>query len=177
MPHYIRAYVPGGSYFFTVALLERHRCLLTEHVDVLRAAFISVWRQRPFHIDAIVVLPDHLHCLWTLPPDDADYSTRWRLIKTSFARTLAPGERLSDRRQKKGERGIWQRRFWEHTIRDQRDFNIHCDYIHYNPVKHGYVARVADWPHSSFQRFVENGTYPLDWAGDPETIAATGFGE
>ncbi len=132
MPHYVRAYIPGGSYFFTVALLERRRHLLTEHIDALRAAFVSVRRQRPFHIDAIVVLPDHLHCLWTLPPDDADYSTRWRLIKASFARTLAPGERLSARRQQKGERGVWQRRFWEHAIRDQRDFERHCDYIHYN---------------------------------------------
>ena len=177
MPHYIRTYVPGGSYFFTVALLERHRRLLTEHVDTLRAAFVSVRRERPFQIDAIVVLPDHLYCLWTLPPDDANYSTRWRLIEASFARSMAPGERLSDRRPQKGERGIWQCRFWEHALRDQRDFNIHCDYIHYNPVKHGHVTRVADWPHSSFHRCVENGTYPSDWAGDPELADVAGFGE
>ena len=177
MPHYVRAYVPGGSYFFTVTLLERHRRLLTEHVAALRAAFVSVRRQRPFHIDAIVVLPDHLHGLWTLPPDDADYSTRWRLIKAAFARTLAPGERLSARRPQKGERGVWQRRFWEHALRDQRDFNIHCDYIHYNPVKHGHVTRVADWPHSSFHRFVENGIYPPDWAGYPKPADVAGFGE
>jgi putative transposase len=177
MPHYIRAYVPGGSYFFTVALLERRRRLLTEHIDALRAAFASVRRERPFHIDAIVVLPDHLHCLWTLPPDDVDYSTRWRLLKALFARTLSPGERLSERRQQKGERGVWQRRFWEHVIRDQRDFNTHCDYLHYNPVKHGHVTRVADWPYSSFHRFVENGTYPLDWAGNPELLNVAGFGE
>jgi putative transposase len=177
MPHYLRAYVPGGSYFFTVALLERRRCLLTQHIDVLHAAFAAVRRQRPFHIDAIVILPDHLHGLWTLPPDDADYSTRWRLIKAAFARSIAPGERLSERRQPKGERGIWQRRFWEHAIRDQRDFNTHCDYISYNPVKHGHVARVVDWPYSSFHRFVENGIYPSNWAGDPEWADIVGFGE
>ncbi|HSA46945.1 MAG TPA: transposase [Candidatus Competibacteraceae bacterium] len=177
MPHYVRAYTPGGSYFFTVALLERRRHLLTEHINALRTAFTSVRRQRPFRIDAIVVLPDHLHGLWTLPPDDADYSTRWRLIKASFARSIALGERLSDRRQQKGERGIWQRRFWEHAIRDPQDFEHHCDYIHYNPVKHGLVTRVADWPHSSFHRFVENGVYPLDWAGHPELTDAAGFGE
>ncbi|MGB4947019.1 MAG: transposase [Candidatus Competibacter denitrificans] len=102
MPHYLRAYVSGGSYFFTVALLERCRCLLTEHIDSLRTAFSSVRRQRPFHIDAIVILPDHLHSLWTLPPDDADYSTRWRLIKAAFCRSVKSGERLSKRRQGSG---------------------------------------------------------------------------
>ncbi|BBL70644.1 REP-associated tyrosine transposase [Methylogaea oryzae] len=118
MPHYIRAYVPGGCYFFTVGLLERRRGLLTENIDALRAAFRAVRAQRPFRIDAIVVLPDHLHCLWTLPPGDTDYSTRWRLIKSAFSRAIAPGERLSDRRLLKKERGLWQRRFWEHAIRD-----------------------------------------------------------
>jgi putative transposase len=164
MPNYIRAYVPGGSYFFTVALLERHRRLLTEHLDVLREAFRSVRNQRPFRIDAIVILPDHLHCLWTLPPKDTDFSTRWRLIKSSFSRAIAPGERLSARRQTKHERGIWQRRFWEHAIRDQRDLDAHFDYLHYNPVKPGWVRRVADWPHSSFHRCVRLGLYPSNWA-------------
>jgi putative transposase len=109
-------------------------------------------------------LPNHLHCIWTLPKDDTDYSTRWRLIKTLFSRSILPGEHLSARRRKKQERGIWQRRFWEHTIRDQRDFEKHVDYIHYNPVKHGLVKRVADWEYSSFQRFVQSGVYPLEWA-------------
>jgi putative transposase len=168
MPHYIRAHVPGGSYFFTVALLERRRCLLTTNIDALRQAFRSVHNQRPFRSDAIVILPDHLHCLWTLPPNDADFSTRWRLIKSFFTRAIAPGERLSARRQMKHERGIWQRRFWEHAIRDQRDFDAHIDYIHYNPVKHGWVPRVADWPHSSFHRFVRSGLYPLEWAALPD---------
>jgi putative transposase len=137
MPDYVRAYVPGGSYFFTVALLERRRRLLAENIEALREAFGSVRDRRPFRTDAVVILPDHLHCLWTLPPNDSDFSTRWRLIKSSFARAIAPGERLSTRRQMKHERGVWQRRFWEHAIQDQRDYDTHLDYIHFNPVKHG----------------------------------------
>jgi len=169
MPNYIRAYVPGGSYFFTVALLERRRCLLTENIDTLREAFRSIKTQRPFKIEAIVILPDHLHCIWTLPQNDTDFSTRWRLIKTSFSRSIVPGERLSTRRQLKQERGIWQRRFWEHAIRDQRDFDNHLDYIHYNPVKHGLVKCVADWPYSSFHNFVRLGQYPLEWTAPVDT--------
>jgi putative transposase len=165
MPHYRRAHVPGGSYFFKVALLERRRSLLTAHIDALRAAFRSVHIQRPFRIDAIVILPDHLHCIWTLPPKDADFSTRWRLIKSSFARVVAPGERLSPRRRTKHERGIWQPRFWEHAIRDQRDFDAHLDYIHFNPVKHGWVSRVADWPHSSFSSIRALGVVPTGMGG------------
>jgi Transposase and inactivated derivatives len=164
MPNYVRAYVPGSSYFFTVALLERRRSLLTENIDALHQAFRAVRHQRPFWIEAIVILPDPLHCLWTVPPDEADFATRWRLIQSSFAHAIASGERLSTRRQMKHERGIWQRRFWEHAIRDQRDFDAHLDYIHYNPVKHGWALRVADWPHSSFHHFVRLGLYPLEWA-------------
>lgn len=164
MPHYICAYVPGGTYFFTVNLLERKRCLLVEHIEALRNAFRIVKQQRPFRIDAIVILPDHLHCIWAMPPDDCDYSTRWRLIKSAFSGAIEPGERISRRRQVKSERGIWQRRFWEHAIRDQDDFDRHFDYIHYNPVKHGWVEKVSDWPHSSFHRFVRLGFYPENWA-------------
>lgn len=165
MPRYVRALIPGGSFFFTVALLERQRTLLVDHIDDLRAAFRQVRAERPFHIDAIVILPDHLHCIWQLPPDDADFSTRWRRIKSVFSRSIDPGERLSERRRAKGERGIWQRRFWEHSLRDERDFAAHIDYIHFNPVKHGHVTRVIDWPHSSFHRYVKAGVYPEDWAG------------
>ena len=164
MPNYIRTYIPGGTYFFTVAILERQRHLLTDHINDLRTAFRQVKAQRPFKIEAIVILPNHLHCLWTLPPQDVDYSTRWRLIKSAFAKSIAQEERLSSRRQKKQERGIWQRRFWEHAIRDQVDFEAHLDYIHYNPVKHGWVERAADWPHSSFHQFVNLGLYPSEWA-------------
>ena len=170
MSQYIRAFIPGGTFFFTVALLNRDQRLLVEHIELLRAAFKQVQASRPFTTDAIVVLPDHLHCIWTLPPGDGDFSTRWRLIKGAFARQIAAeGERLSERREKKNERGIWQRRFWEHVIRDERDFAAHADYIHYNPVKHGHAANAAEWPHSSFHKFVKVGIYDPEW-GASETI-------
>jgi len=166
MPQYIRAFVPGGAFFFTVTLLERRRKLLTENIDHLREVFEGARRRRPFTIEAIVILPDHLHCIWTLPAGDADFSTRWHDIKARFAAQIPREERLSTRRLQKGERGIWQRRFWEHVIRDEADYARHVDYIHYNPVKHRQVTRVADWPYSSFQRYVERGFYNLDWAAD-----------
>jgi len=168
MANYTRAYVPGGCYFFTVALLERRRALLTEHIGALGEVIRSVRARRPFAMNAIVVLPDHLHCIWTLPPDDADFSTRWRLIKTAFARRVPATERLSARRAAIGERGVWQRRFWEHAIRDAVDYERHVDYIHFNPVKHGHVRRAVDWPHSSFHRYVRAGLLPADWAADPD---------
>ncbi len=165
MPRYARAWVPGGTFFFTVALLERHRHLLTEHIDALRSAFRTVRHQRPFTIDAIVILPDHFHTIWTLPPGDADFSTRMRLIKAAFSRSIPRTERLSQRRAVKGERGVWQRRFWEHVIRSEQDWCRHVDYIHYNPVKHGHVRHVRNWPHSTFHRYVRLGVYPIDWGG------------
>jgi putative transposase len=164
--NYRRNFVPGGSFFFTVNLADRRSRLLTEKIDLLRSAFRYVALHHPFSIDAVVVLPEHLHCIWTLPPGDADFATRWRLIKTEFSRHVAAGERRSLNRAAKGERGIWQRRFWEHTLRDETDFERHCDYIHFNPVKHGHVARVSDWPYSSFQKFVRLGVYPLGWGGN-----------
>lgn len=166
MPNYIRAHVPGGTFFFTLTLLDRRQRLLVEHIDLLRDSFASVLQQRPARIDAIVVLPDHLHCIWTLPADDADFSTRWRLIKGRFASGLPRVENEPLRRAARHERGIWQRRFWEHAIRDERDFAAHVDYVHFNPVKHGHVQRVADWPYSSFRRWVARGVYPEDWGGD-----------
>jgi putative transposase len=171
MPRYTRTFLPGGTFFFTVALLERRRQLLVERIDLLRRCFVNARRARPFKVDAIVIMPDHLHCIWTLPHDDADFSSRWHTIKSDFSCGIEPGERLSERRQKKGERGIWQRRFWEHTIRDERDFERHVDYIHFNPVKHGHVSRAADWPYSSFRRYVERGIYSTDW-GAAEDVRA-----
>jgi putative transposase len=128
MPQYIRAFVPGGTFFFTVTLLERRRKLLTENIDSLREVFKAARRRRPFTIEAIVILPDHLHCIWTLPSGDADFSTRWHDIKARFAAQISGGERLSGRRVKKGERGIWQRRFLEHVIRDEGDYERHINY-------------------------------------------------
>jgi len=161
MPQYIRAFVPGGTFFFTVTLLERRRKLLTENIDHLREAFKSARRRRPFTIEAMVILPDHLHCIWTLPTGDADFSARWHDIKARFSAQITRGERLSARRLQKGERGIWQRRFWEHVIRDEGDYERHVNYIHYNPVKHGHVTRVADWAYSSFHSYVERGIYSV----------------
>ncbi len=176
MANYRRNFLSGGSFFFTVNLAERRLRLLTTHIDLLRQAFRDVRRRHPFDIAAIVVLPDHLHAVWTLPEDDADFARRWRLIKTIFSRGLAVGERISASRAGKAERGIWQRRYWEHTLRDEADFARHMDYIHFNPVRHGHVDRVKDWPYSSFHRMVRLGIYPLDWAGDA-TDNASSFGE
>ncbi len=165
MPQYRRHRIQGGTYFFTVVLANRRTALLTEHIDKLRGAFADVKAKHPFHIDAIVVLPDHLHCIMTLPKNDDDFSLRWRQIKSAFSRRIPHGEYRSRSRQRKGERGIWQRRFWEHAIRDDVDWQRHVDYVHYNPVKHGWVDKVRHWPYSSFHRFVARGMYPEDWGG------------
>jgi putative transposase len=147
----------GPRGFFAVNLARRkNNRLLVERFDVLREAFNTVRVRHPYRMDALVVMPDHLHCLWTLPPGDTDFSTRWGLIKTHFSRAIGNGERRSPSRIARGERGLWQRRFWEHLTRD---------YIHWNPVKHGWVRRVADWPHSTFHDHVTRGIYPADWGG------------
>jgi putative transposase len=112
-----------------------------------------------------VVLPDHLHCVWTLPPEDADYASRWKNIKMAFSRQIPATEALSDVRARLDERGIWQRRYWEHTIRDERDYETHVNYCHINPLKHGLVTAVCDWPFSTFHRYVQEGVYTADWAG------------
>ena len=163
MPDYRRNRVPGGTFFFTVNLLDRSSGLLVTHVDALREAVREVRRRSTFHIDAWVVLPDHMHCIWTLPSDDDDYSGRWRALKTLFSKAIPRTERRSLVRQRRGERGIWQRRFWEHTIRDDADYASHMDYVHFNPVKHRLAEHAADWPYSSFRRAVAHGFYPLDW--------------
>ena len=121
----------------------------------------------PFRIDAIVVLPEHLHAIWTLPPGDKSLGLRRGLMKSRFPCAIPPGECLRESRMWRGERGIWQRRFWEHQIRDEADLAAHIDYIHYNPVKHGCVARVRDWRHSTFHRYVAKGWYGIDWGSSP----------
>ena len=165
MSNYRRVRMPGGTYFFTVNLLERRRRLLVERIDDLRAAFRATQAIRPFEVLAIVILPDHLHCVWRLPHGDADNANRWAQIKSGFSRRLPSGERRSLQRLARRERGIWQRRYWEHLIRDDDDLRRHVDYIHFNPVKHGHVLRVEDWPYSSFRRWVAEGAYSfsLDW--------------
>jgi putative transposase len=176
MTNYRRNFLDGESYFFTVNLAERRSRLLTDHIGLLRAAFRYARARHPFSVDAVVVLPDHLHAIWTLPPGDADYALRWRLIKTWFSRGLAAGERRSKSRTAKGERGIWLRRYWEHSLRVERDYARHVDYIHINPVKHEHVKRVVDWPYASFHRFVRLGIYPADWSGGNQDDGGT-FGE
>jgi len=171
---YRRANVKGGTYFFTVNLAERNKPLLIDHVDILRNAFSRVQKQRSFKIDGIVILPDHIHSIWTLPKNDFDFSTRWRLIKSGFSKKLPKTERINQSRQNKKERGIWQRRFWEHQIRDENDFIRHMDYMYYNPVKHGYVNNVKDWPHSSFHRDVKNGIYDEGWGSEVVVNINTG---
>jgi putative transposase len=166
MPNYRRAFVPGGCWFFTANLLDRRSKLLIEGIDALRDATRRARKNFPFRIDAMVVLPDHIHAVWTLPPDDTDFSMRWRLIKSGFARAIPRGEPLSPVRHARGERGIWQRRFWKHLIRDEGDYARHVEYCYINPVKHALVSRVRDWPHSSFHRDVRAGIFPQDWAGD-----------
>ena len=142
MPNYIRNRVAGGTYFFTVNLLQRKKTLLVDHIDEFRDAVRKVRKVRPFYIDAWVVLPEHTHCIWTLPEEDSDYSGRWRDIKKAFSKSLPMLEYRSKTRIKRNERGIWQRRFWEHTIRNEQDYQRHMDYIHFNPVKHCLVQSV-----------------------------------
>jgi putative transposase len=171
---YRRLRVEGGCYFLTVALRDRRGRLLVERVEVLREAVRRVRTVRPFVVDAWVVLPEHMHMLWTLPEGDADFSTRVRLIKDGFTRGVGGGGWISASRAKRGEQGIWQRRFWEHAMRDERDYAACVDYIHFNPVRHGLVRGVAEWPYSTFLRCVRKGMYPADWVGDAGQVLEAG---
>ena len=174
MPEYRRNRVPGAVYFFTVNLLDRRSDLLVKHIDALREAVRTVRGRKPFHIDAWIVLPDHIHCLWTLPEGDSDFPSRWRAIKVAFSKSLPNHEARSTVTLRPGERGIWQRRYWEHTIRGERDYAAHMDYIHFNPVKHGFTESPADWPFSSFRRCVAAGLYPAGWLGNDVELPETG---
>ncbi len=158
---YRRAYENGATYFFTVVTYQRQNIFSSpENVTLLREAMRFVKQKNPFTIEAMVVLPDHVHCLLTLPPDDANFSLRWQLIKTYVTREAKIGK-------------VWQPRFWEHLIRDDLDFERHADYIHYNPVKHGLSKSAADWPHSSFKQWVQRGVYPPDWGEQPPELPDT----
>ena len=160
---YRRNHQPGGCYFFTLTLADRSQSFLTDHIVSLRCAFRKVQGERPFKIDAIVIMPDHLHAVISLPPEDADFSTRWMLIKSYFSKTIPKTEFISDSRLLKGERGIWQRRFWEHSIYTDMDLANHINYIHFNPVKHGYVDKPAKWPFSSIHKYIREGKIPAHW--------------
>ncbi|MBI2381362.1 MAG: transposase [Gammaproteobacteria bacterium] len=176
--YYRRARIPGASYLFTVVTEGRRPLLAAEdNVELLREAFRAVRAAHPFVLDAVVVLPDHLHCIWTLPPGDADFGRRWRLIKAKFSKGLAPVLRPvpNEARSAKRKQAVWQHRYWEHVLRDETDFRRHVDYIHYNPVKHGLTSSPAGWPYSSFRRHVEAGVYPADWGRD--FVESTGVGK
>jgi putative transposase len=170
MPEYRRSFLPGGSFFFTVVTYNRQPFLVSpEARAILHAAWMDVQQRFPFTTDAICLLPDHLHCNWTLPEGDTNYSVRWKEIKRLFSKEYGYQMELTEARSasrvKRGERTVWQRRFWEHTLRDEADWRQHMDYIHYNPVKHGWVQRVKDWEWSSFHRYVKMGFYDAEWGG------------
>jgi putative transposase len=169
MPEYRRASIPGATYFFTVVTHRRQPLLIDSRCRAaLRNAINRVRSELPFEIAAWVLMPDHLHAVWQLPLGDNKFSLRWSLIKQQVTRDCAtwfPQQYLSSSREKRGEGSLWQRRFWEHLIRDEADFARHVDYIHYNPVKHGYAANAGDWPYSTFHRYAKQGMYPADWGG------------
>ncbi len=162
---YRRNFVPGGTYFFTVTLADRRAITLVDHVENLRTAYQSVVSARSIDTIAICVLPDHLHAVWTMPDGDANFSSAWVLIKARFSRAVA---KVDPRivRVRNDQFNLWQSRFWEHTIRDDRDLEAHVNYIHFNPAKHGYCTSAAEWPHSSFHRYVREGLLTSDWAVD-----------
>ncbi len=168
MSNYLRPRIPGASVFFTVALQERGSRLLYDEINRLRLAVAETRRERPFAIEAWVVLPDHMHCLWTLPMGDRDFSTRWRLIKARFSRGLPRGEMRASHAARQ-ERGIWQRRFWEHHIRNETDMAAHLRYCWFNPVKHGFVERPEDWPFSSVHREIAAGRWEWGVSGASES--------
>ena len=181
MSSYTRVRVEGGTYFFTGVTFRRWPFLTSSQSrDALRQAIATARKNHPLRIDAWVLLPDHFHCIWTLPDGDADFPVRWSIIKVGYSSAMKGAlhrpELLSTSRVKRRELTIWQRRFWEHLIRDDEDLRRHMDYIHFNPVKHGLVARVGDWPYSSFHRLVASGVYLPDWGTD-EAFKPTDFGD
>ena len=168
MPNYHRAFVPGGTFFFTVVTEDRARILCHDQArSILRRSIEQCRDSYPFEIDAFVLLPDHLHTIWTLPDGDANFSRRWAAIKARFSSAWIEsggGEKdRSESRLRNRRRGVWQRRFWEHLIRDLEDLNRHLDYIHYNPVKHGLASCSHVWPYSSFHRWVRGDGYEAEW--------------
>ena len=173
---YRRANIEGGTYFFTVNLADRHSDMLIHKIDDLRAVVAKVKQAHPFKVLAMVVLPEHLHAVWRLPQGDANYPLRWSLIKSGFSRQQKKVERVRDSRKAKRERGIWQRRYWEHQIRDELDLARHVDYIHFNPVKHGLVKKPVEWPYSTLHGYIKRGMAPRDWGCSIDEVAGV-FGE
>jgi putative transposase len=175
MSNYRRYHGMSSCYFFTVVTHQRQMILTDELFrNTLRKAILKVRAQYPFKIDAWVLLPDHLHCIWTLPANDINSSVRWNWIKNFVSRHIANEyqrvDLLSDSRRHRGESTLWQRRFWEHAILSEADYFAHMDYVHINPLKHGLVTQLKDWPYSTFHRLVREGVYPPDWAGSGDDV-------
>lgn len=182
MPTFIRSQKPGGTFFFTAVTYRRTQILTkSDSRVILREVILEVRQKYPFTIEAWVLLPDHLHCIWTLPENDGDFSKRWGLIKARFSRKVKPllfnYSWMTESKERHRESTIWQRRFWEHQIRDDEDLHNHLDYIHFNPVKHGLVSSPVDWPYSTFHRYVEHGLYPANWGENMVFPANMNFGE
>lgn len=181
MPNYRRAR-EGGTFFFTVVTYNRQPILcLKESISALGEVIQETRSARPFSIDAWVLMPDHIHCIWTLPEGDIDFSRRWGLIKAGYTKRVGKalvgkGQAVSGSRLRHREGVVWQRRFWEHRIRDEKDYEMHCDYVHYNPVRHGFVKAPRDWAYSSFNRYVERGLYPRDWGSTERVEFPAGIG-
>ena len=182
MPTYVRSKTPGGTYFFTVVTFQRRRLFANpKNPKILNNIIVEVRNEYPFTLDAWVFLPDHLHCLWTRPPEEGDYSKRWGIIKARFTKAITPeagkSALLTGSRIRHRESTIWQKRYWEHQIRDERDLQVHLDYIHYNPVKHGLVKSPGQWPYSSFRDFVSRKLYPDNWGEHLTLKFDADFGE
>jgi putative transposase len=172
MSRYRRSRTPGATYFFTLTTFDRRPLLIGEPIrTALRKAIAETRERAPFVVHAWVLLPEHLHCVWELPDHDADFGKRWSMIKRKVTQACGyDGDAdLPTTLSRAGRRegGLWQRRFWEHQICDDLDFERHVDYIHFNPVKHGHVRSVKDWPFSTFHRYVKDGLYPEDWGEVP----------
>ena len=177
MVQYRRNIVAGGTFFFTVTLQNRRSSILIDHISFLKNAVRTVKNKHPFRVNAFVILPDHFHMIWTLPVGDSDYSTRMKLIKGYFSKQITRSG-ITINKTKHHEYRLWQRRFWEHTIQDESDLEQHVNYIHYNPIKHGYVQQLKDWPYSSFHHFVKTGRLPIDWGISTNPIGSDhAFGE
>lgn len=170
MPRYHRCRILGGTYFFTVNLADRKSRLLVDYFDFLRLSVQKTKAKHPFHMNAWVVLPDHMHCIWTMPTDDDDFSARWWMLKSTFSRNY-------HKKVDNPGKSVWQNRFWEHAIRNQEDFNNHMDYIHINPLKHGHVDKVYQWPYSSFHYLVTKGVYSREWTCNVDDLDRVQPGE
>lgn len=176
MVQYRRNLLPGGTYFFTQTLYNRKTNYLTTHIDLLRIAIKKAQQKMPFSIIAIVILPDHIHAIWKLPIDDSNYAGRWRLIKSYFSQLLIKQDVLLFKNSR-GEYNLWQKRYWEHTIKNEADLEVHINYIHYNPVKHKLVSSPEDWPYSSFHLYIRKNILPPNWANNNVLFPSIDVGE